>query len=63
MPELFADVPIAKQDKIAELRHEIEMRCRVFPRLVAKGQMTQERADRRIAILRAIYADYQGDAA
>jgi len=45
-------------EKIAELRKEITMRKRVFPRWVADGRMKQADADRRIAILEEIAAEY-----
>lgn len=37
---------------------EVRQRERVYPRLVAAGKMTQAFADRQIAVMRAIEADY-----
>lgn len=45
-------------EKRAEIEREIKMRRRVYPRWVADGRMKQTDADRRIAILEAIAADY-----
>ncbi len=40
------------------LKREIAMRKRVYPRFVASGRFTQEKADREIAIMVAILDDY-----
>ena len=52
-----ADV-ITRAAKRAEVMREIQMRRRVFPRWVAAGRLTQDAADRRIAVMEAIAADY-----
>ncbi len=39
-------------------KREVRMRKRVYPRWVAQGKMTQAQADREIAIMEAIAADY-----
>ncbi|MBS8227138.1 hypothetical protein [Vannielia litorea] len=39
-------------------RREAELRRRVYPRWVADGRMTQAEADRQIAVMEAIAADY-----
>lgn len=52
--DLFADVPLAEQ--IAEAERELHMRLSVYPRRVANGKMTQAKADRAIAVQRAIIA-------
>lgn len=45
-------------EKLRELRREIGQRENVYPRLVAAGKLTQQKADRQMAILRAIAEDY-----
>ena len=59
MVDLFAKEPISRSDKLGELRREIGMRERVYARQVAAGKMTQDAADRGVAIMRAIAADYE----
>ena len=59
MADLFVDAPITRSDKLGEARREIAMRERVYARQVAFGRMTQEAADRGLAIMRAIAADYE----
>jgi hypothetical protein len=49
---------ITPQDKRACLQREIKMRRKVYPRWVAAGNMTQEQADREIAVMEAIERDY-----
>ena len=46
-------------EKAEEIRREIKMRKRVFPRWVADGRMKQADADRRIAILEEIAGEYE----
>ena len=50
---------ITATDKLREINREIGQRRRVYPRLIAKGAMTQQAADRQIAIMEAIRADYE----
>lgn len=45
-------------DKQAAAEREAKMRRRVYPRWIAEGRMTQTMADRGIAIMDAIAADY-----
>lgn len=52
--DLFADIPLAEQ--IAEAERELEMRLSVYPRRIAAGKMLQDRADRAVAVQRAIIA-------
>ena len=47
-----------RKQKEAAAWRESKMRRRVYPRLVADGRMTQQSADRQIAIMEAIAADY-----
>jgi len=49
---------ITHDDKRACIEREIKMRKRVYPRWVEKGTMTQAQADREIATMEAILADY-----
>ena len=50
---------ITDGDKLKEVKRELVMRRRVYPRFVWDKKMTQEEADKRIAILEAIEADYE----
>ena len=59
MADLFGDVPITAREKRVEVEREIGMRKAVYPRLVREGRMTNDRANRSIAIMRAIAADYE----
>ncbi|GIV82350.1 MAG: hypothetical protein KatS3mg051_1704 [Anaerolineae bacterium] len=51
--------PITLQDKIEELRRELQHRDRVYPRLIARGTLSAEQAARQIEVLQAILADYE----
>jgi hypothetical protein len=46
------------QDKRECATREARLRRRVYPRWVQSGKMTQRQADREIAIMEAIAADY-----
>lgn len=48
--------PITTADMIADMRRELIMRERVYPKLVAAATLKQDEADRRIAIVKAIIA-------
>jgi hypothetical protein len=50
---------ITRDHKIAALRREIALRRAVFPGRVRIGKMKQAEADREIAVMEAILADYQ----
>lgn len=54
--EDFAGPMITVGEIEDELRRELRERARVYPRLVAKGQLRQATADRRCAIIRAAIA-------
>jgi hypothetical protein len=56
MTQLFA---ADTAEKIACLRRELEQRRSVYPRLIEKGRMTKQRAEREIEIMQAILADYE----
>ena len=49
---------ISEADKLECVRREIAMRRRVYYNRVRSGLMTQAHADREIAIMEAIEADY-----
>jgi hypothetical protein len=46
-------------DKLTAIERELAYRRRVYPRLVANHQVTQQHADYQIAVLDAIAADYR----
>lgn len=50
--------PISRADKIACLTREVAMRERVYPRWIEKGNMTQEKADHELAVMKDILNDY-----
>lgn len=58
MSELFAYTSV---DLIGCAEREVKMRERVYPRWVAKGRMTQEKADRELALMKAIVAKLKGE--
>jgi hypothetical protein len=59
----MADPVFTAAEKLACARREIAMRRRVYPGWIAGGRMTQAEADRQIAIMVAIAADYERAAA
>jgi hypothetical protein len=50
---------ITAHDKHRAILREIEMRRSVHPRRIATGSMTKQQADREIAVMEAIAADYE----
>ena len=46
-------LPISVADMIAEIEREIRMREAVYPRWVTAKKLTQDKADRQIAVMRA----------
>ncbi|MFN3891944.1 MAG: hypothetical protein ACK4MV_16235 [Beijerinckiaceae bacterium] len=50
---------ITTADKLKELRREMGQRKRVYARLIENGKLTQEAANRQIAILESIILDYE----
>lgn len=50
--------PITTLEKKHCVERELALRGRVYPRRVEAGAMTQEKADREIAVMEAIVADY-----
>jgi hypothetical protein len=61
MIALFPDLPdsISDQTKLDCIERELGYRRRVYPRSVANGTMSQSKADREIAIMESIAADYR----
>jgi len=52
---------VSRSDKRACIEREIKQRRHVYPRLVSDGRMSQAFADRQIAIMESILADYPSD--
>ncbi|WP_185982847.1 hypothetical protein [Aureimonas mangrovi] len=50
---------ITALDKAECADREVKQRRRVYPRFVSDGRMTQAFADRQIAVMEAIAADYR----
>lgn len=48
-------------EKRREIARELGQREAVYPRLIAAGRLTQQRADRQMALLRAVLADYEAE--
>ena len=46
-------------EKLEAVDRELKKRRQVYPRLVANGTMTQALADRQIALMEAVKADYE----
>ena len=53
---------ITNKDKAECAEREVKQRRYVYPRRVADGKMTQALADRQIALMEAIAADYRAKA-
>lgn len=49
---------VTRSEKHEAAAREVKMRRRVYPRWVENGRITQEFADRQIAVMEAIAADY-----
>lgn len=48
----------SRTEKRQAIERELKMRKRVYPRWVEGGKMTQRQADREIAVMETILADY-----
>ncbi len=58
MADMFADqIPV--EEKVAHLRREVGMRRSVYARRVAENKMSAHAAERGIAVMVAILADYE----
>ena len=51
-------MPFTNDEKRKAALRELSQRRHVYPRLVAAGKMTQAEADRQIALMTEIEADY-----
>ena len=60
MVDLFPDTLTGLDAQIAEVRRELEQRERAYPRFIAAGTLTQVRADRQMAAMRAALATLEG---
>lgn len=56
MPDLLegAEPPVTLADEIAEVRRELRLRYRHYPRWIEAGKMTEAEARRHIAVLDAV---------
>lgn len=50
----MSDPTIPLSDQLAEVRREIGMRRKAYPRWISLGRMTQQQADRGIAAMEAV---------
>jgi len=50
----MSDQTIPLADQLAEVRREIGMRRKAYPRWVSLGRMKQEQADRSLAVMEAV---------
>ena len=57
--QLFVNLKLDNAAKLACIQREIKMRERVYPRWVASGTMSQEKADLELEVMRAIAEDYK----
>ena len=57
--QLFVNLKLDNAAKLACIEREIKMRERVYPRWVAAGKMSQEKADLELEVMRAIAEDYK----
>jgi hypothetical protein len=55
-------VTFTAKDKLDAVDREVRYRVRVYARLIEQGKMTKEKADREVAIMRAIADDYHKQA-
>lgn len=55
---MTGDFRITNEDKWRCAEREVKMREHVYPNLVAAGKIRQAAADRQLATMRAIAADY-----
>ncbi len=64
MTSLFTDdqapVAVTLDAQIKCVEREIQQRQHVYPRLVSRGTMTQEKADEEITIMRAVRDTLKG---
>lgn len=51
--------PVTIEDKIEEVRRELDLRKRNYPRWIEMGRMSKAKATRQIAIMETILHDYE----
>jgi hypothetical protein len=56
MNDLFPEEPISLREMVEEAERELHVRLSVYARSVARGKMSQSRADRYIRLQQAILA-------
>jgi hypothetical protein len=47
------------EEKLAEARREVALRRHVYPTFVGRGKLSQEEADRHLAIMQEIVINYE----
>lgn len=52
-------VPFSAEEKLEAIERELRFRRQVYPRRVAEKRMTQQLADRQIALFEQIAEDYR----
>lgn len=60
MSALFESLPIPLEEQITCVEREISMRERVYPRWVVEHRMTQAKAERELAAMRAVLRTLRG---
>jgi hypothetical protein len=53
-------LPVTTHEMIVELEREIALRRHVYPRWVADKRLSQDKADRQIAVLEAVVGRLRG---
>ena len=57
--DLFPNAPISLGALIESVERELRQRSHVYPRLIAKGRMTQAQSDRETMLMTAVLANLQ----
>jgi hypothetical protein len=60
MPRVATEYKVTYNDKLVEVKREIEQRRKVYSRLVKEGKMPAHLANFRIEVMLSIEKDYQG---
>jgi hypothetical protein len=55
----MSDQAFTNQEKLTCVKRELGLRRRAYPRWVGNGTMRQSAADREVALMEAIIADYE----
>jgi hypothetical protein len=50
---------ITAEDKLREIERELKMRRRLYPQWIARGQLDERDAKRRIEVMQAIALEYE----